>query len=250
MRSALRKLNSGIPLFNIGPFIHYATDYYDIEKLMKIRKENGRTMLVFPFHTHEKSDNTDFNTSDFFNDIINIFEESFDTIYVCAYWLDLDTKLINDFRDYGANIVSAGARFDPEFLSRLKTIMLLSDEIYSNDLGTNIGYGMYLNKPIFLLHTDFRDHIYRDKSSEFLKNRKEFSDAFSMGKLRNIDYQKKLYKKFWGGEDALKTADELKYILEIHASILKKSKYNIYSASRIFNNKQCNNNTLLTRALE
>lgn len=220
MLKKLRKVNKRIPLFPIGPYIHYADQYYSQSKIEDLKKKNGRTMLVFPYHTYENSLNTTERPSEFVEKIVEIYNKSYDTLYVCSYWLDLESDIIKSFRDRGAKIVSAGARFDSNFLSRLKTIMTLSDVVYSDDIGTNIGYSMYLKKPFFILNSSESIESWRTK--EFNEKRTEIIRAFSDTSSRNVNVQKELYSLFWGGDESLKTPKEIKEILEFNKSLIRK----------------------------
>lgn len=224
MKNKLRSTNKYIPLFCIGPYIHYAEQYYSEEKIKKMKNINGKTLLVFPHHNYEGAVRNA-SSNEFIDYIFKLLEESYDKLYVCSYWLDLDSDMIREFKRRGATIVSAGARFDPLFLHRLKTIISLSDVVYANDIGTNIGYSMYLKKPYYIAYP-IKENTAINRSKEFIEQRNRIIDAFSTGELRNEKNQVTLYNLFWGGEKLLKEPSEITSILELNDSFIKKSKGN------------------------
>ena len=66
---------------------------------------------------------------------------------VSIYWNDVDSDLCELFRKKGAMLASNGFRCDDNFIRRLKAIIQLSDVTLGNDLGSHIGYSIYLGKP-------------------------------------------------------------------------------------------------------
>ena len=43
------------PVFVTGPYIHYAKNFYSIDKIKELKEKYGKTLLVFPSHTYEES---------------------------------------------------------------------------------------------------------------------------------------------------------------------------------------------------
>lgn len=207
------KLGIKVPLYNVGPLIHYAADYYDDETYLKIKKQRGKTLLVFPTHTYELS-KTDYDVSGYVNSIYEKYGSSFETIMVCAYWLDIDNPIYEEFKKRGAWIVSAGARFDPIFISRLKTIINLSDEVAINDIGTNIGYALFLKKKVNWINSeviiDDSVNISETEAETYAINKKRIKEAI---RSNNPDLVKSVYTLFWGSEKSIKTKKEIRRII-------------------------------------
>ena len=149
LRENWKRKYPGVPLFCVGPYIHYADYYYSLEKRTALKKELGKTLLIVPAHTHEMA-SQDYDMQGFVDSIMRA-KSSYQTVMVLAYWADLKYPLYDCFINAGAKVVSAGFRGDPYFISRLKTILSLADIVVGNDIGTFIGYAHYLKKPVRLL---------------------------------------------------------------------------------------------------
>ena len=135
-------------IVTIGPYIKYAVPLYSQEKINCEKKRLGKTLVVFPSHSidcvYAKYDINLFIK--YIKELKNKF--NFDTILICLYWKDIALGMQQKYIEAGFNVVSAGHSYDPYFLSRLKTIILLSDATLTNAVGTHVGYAVSLNKPI------------------------------------------------------------------------------------------------------
>lgn len=218
----VNKKNISTPIYAIGPYIHYAKEYYVDEEFRAFKSKIKKTLLIFPTHTYEMS-KCEYDTREFVDKVYSLYGDKYDTIMVCAYWLDVDSRVYSVFEERGAIIVSAGARFDDKFISRLKTIIKLSDAVLVNDIGTNIGYAIYLKKKVMYMSiATKKSDITCDNLKEmknYDNNEKLFREAFEQKDGKKI---KKLYNYFWGGEKCLKTPEEIK---EIISKSEKKVKY-------------------------
>lgn len=199
------KMGVKAPLHCIGPYIHYAENAYSTQQIEDFKSHAGRTLLVFPSHTYELSQNQ-YDMKRFVENVVGTYGREYNTILVCAYWLDLDSDVYKLFASYGAKIVSAGVRFDPAFIRRLKTVIALSDTVLVNDIGTNIGYSLYMGKKVIMMpdNLNLKDDSMKSGrlKTTYESNYQSFSEAFSG---ENIESQQYLYRKFWGGEDLLRT---------------------------------------------
>ena len=217
-------VNKKMPVLPIGPYVHYSSQYYSDDKIDKIKKKNGKTLLVFLGHTTEWEKEKDSN--DIFNIVYSKYAKSFQTVIVCVYWKDIDNAQIDLFKEKGAIVVSAGFRQDPNFIRRLKTIISLSDFVVSNDIGTNIGFAIYLHKD-FSLEGEPR---LNGSDNYYNNNYKRFYEAFHLQNENGftkyqIALQKKLYEEFWG-EKNIKEPNEMKEYFMLFNKLLKKSYYN------------------------
>lgn len=137
-------------IYCLSPYIQYVESYYNVEKINKIKNKFGKTLLVMPSHSVPQG-KIKFNQEEFIN-MIELLKDKYNykTIIVCLYWSDVlyghDTQYIK----MGYKICTAGHMFDRNFLPRLKSIILLSDMVVGNDIGTNIGYCICLNRPFYL----------------------------------------------------------------------------------------------------
>ena len=133
----------------IGPYVHYAPDYYDEKKFAEVKKELGRTLLVFFSHsgTGEK---VSFDL-DFLIERINSIRNIFKTIVVSLFWSDINPDIEKRLKDEGYLIFSSGHRYDYYFLSRQRTMIKLADVTMSNSVSTHLAYCSYFNKPHWLI---------------------------------------------------------------------------------------------------
>lgn len=229
----IHKENPYTPVYVIGPYVHYAKDYYTNEEFMELKQKLGKTLLVFPFHSYETR-TLSYNSEILVNDIMYNYAKEFDTVMVSIYWNDVDSELCELFRKKGAMLVSNGFRCDDNFIRRLKAIIQLSDVTLGNDLGSHIGYSIYLGKPHIFV-SNHRCEVEKEDSDMSLtshddvikKNNFEIAaKEFSFENYKNgLDGKNSLfYQKFWGGEKNIKTEKEIQAIFEVSERILRKSK--------------------------
>lgn len=233
--SDIHKINSNRMVFSLGPYIHYSEKYYDELKEKQLKQKLGKVVLVFPSHTNEEE--TDIGTKTNFVDLImKKYSKQFDTIMICTYWRDINTPIIRDFEKKGAMIVSAGFRGDTNFIKRLKTIISLSDLVVGDDIGTNIGFVLYMKKNFIL-----ENNIPRYNNPLFIHNFNLFYTAFHTDNNtftdKQLALQKQLYNKFWGGDEELKSVSEMNCILNVINDILKKCHYNIKNYDKVLYSK-------------
>ncbi len=207
------------PVFCVGPYIHYAEDYYKPEKFFDIKNKIGKNLLVFP--THGTDDAKITYSEKCFADKIFELKNDFDSVTVCVFWWNLNDPMVSFLREKGCHIVSAGYREDPNFLSRLKTIIDLSDLAIGDSIGTNVGYCISRNKPFayFESETDKKDFCKTDTEDErFVKEHTDnlkniFKDAYSIGEA-----QLKACNYYWG-LDKIKTREQLHDIYNANKKI-------------------------------
>ncbi len=198
-------------IISIGSYINYARSIINQTKFESLRKKIGKTLLVFPPHSSK-----DFNAVFDLNLLHTIIEKNIlvyniQTVIVCLYWKDLNNSdYMNFFRNY--HIVSAGYKWDYDFLNRLKTFILLSDITMSGNVGTHIGYCVGLDRPHTIVDINFSQNPTRtDLDSEIIKKQgsqriHEMNEVFNAFKsvdnsiLYNslTDHQILVTKKYWG----------------------------------------------------
>lgn len=181
----------------IGPYIHYAIDYYNDEKLQSLKKRFGKTLLFFPPHSL-KQQNSEYNIQSICKRLTE-YKLEYKTVMVCLYYKDVNNGLAEIFEREGFTVVSAGHFYDYNFLSRLKSIIKLADHTTSMALGTHIGYCLYLGKSHEIINED------RSAKCAGEKNR-----VFNIIKENGVDERGKDYIKFFEADEDL----ILKYFYE------------------------------------
>lgn len=230
-----RDLNKGIPSFYIGPYIYYAQSAYSEEEISELKRKNGKTLLIVPAHTHEMAEQS-YDMKKFVDTVMQRCSPYYDTIMVLAYWADLKYDLYSLFQKAGAKVVSAGFRGDPNFISRLKTLLLLADTVIGNDLGTFVGYGFFLGKDVYLIENDVELSLHDTELDTgnvvYQNNLQLFMNAF--GREINKDKQTLLCEQFWGSKE-IKSPLEIRDILQVNRCILKKAKGQINAIPKAVN---------------
>jgi len=201
-----------MPAFCIGPYIHYAKPFYDLNKTEMIKKQYGKTLLIMPQHTFEGG-HAEYNSRRFVEDILKKYSSKFDTVMACLYWNDFDSHLYKALISFDIKIVSAGFRFDKQFLKRLKTILEISDFVVGNSIGSHIGYCLQMGKPFDYLESDILNC-----GQPF--NSKPTDQIVSAILNNSVDEQKHRLDSYFGFKH-VKTPEEIKAIAIIGHIIVR-----------------------------
>ena len=197
-----------------------------IHEIEQLKSELGKILLVFPSHGIIGSSAT-YNSNDFIAEIERI-RKDYDTVLISLYWTDaLNPLIVSQYENKGYKIVTSGHRFDINFLSRQRSIIELADYTISNNLGTHVGYCIYLNKPHYIYRQKV-NYSYRDKKTEkhisssrteenmktYLQELNEVCSFFDQDIRKITSAQQKVVAEFWG-MDQIKTPDQLKSVLQL-----------------------------------
>jgi hypothetical protein len=202
--------------YAIGPYIHYAESLLSNEEIKEEKERLGRTLLVFPSHSIDCiTAHYDYQS---FIDKINEVKRDFDSVRICMYYQDINLKHHLPYQKEGYEIVTAGHFNDYNFLKRLKSIIMASDMTMANDIGTHLGYCIYLGKPHYLTKQSV-DYDVTDVVNE--KNTKEAKEKLNKSdNVANItrlfsDYNEEINQEqhdlisyLWGFNE-IKTKNEL-----------------------------------------
>lgn len=137
-------------LVPIGPSVMpYGTNIYSDFVMEAIKRNLGKTLLVFP--QHSCADSECIRTADDFmgylDELIPAFH--YDTVLVCLYYEDICRGEFVKYRRYPESvIVTAGHKHNNDFADCLKTIINLSDHVVTQGYGSSAIYSMYLKKPV------------------------------------------------------------------------------------------------------
>lgn len=208
--------------YAIGPYIHYAKSLLSEETLKSEKERLGKTLLVFPSHS------IDGLVSNFklepFLDEIDTLAKDFDSVRICMYYKDVTLNRFKEYQKRGYEVVTAGHFNDYNFLPRLRSIIETSDMTMANDIGSHLGYCIYLNKPFYLYNPNDVKHI-GEENNEDTEKMVHCEKIFQKTKENNINiinmnqefssYSEKINKKQYNlisylwGFDEVKTPDEL-----------------------------------------
>ena len=204
---------------SIGPFIHYVDDYLEKEEFNILKNKLGRVLLLLPSHSN-KQNSLEHAANVFIEKCLHLFE-SYDTIMVCLFWSDIK-NYASSYINRNIKVVSAGNINDVNFLSRLKTIIKLSNYVVTDTVGTHLGYSIHQNKGVWIIpgemtkgawfkepYKSFQNLDYYEKSTEELSNIKKI---FEKPQSYITEEQKNIINDFWGLNN-IKSAKELNKIL-------------------------------------
>ncbi len=172
-RNRQQNINRAVPSaqsVGIGPYIHYCDSLLSDTILEDLKEQLGRVLLVIPSHSIA-SLKADFD-EDLFLSSIKSKMADYDTILVCLYWKDIDNGADEFYLRQGFKVTTAGHRDDLNFLPRLKSLLLLATEVYSNSVGTHVPYCLTLNVPIKI----FNQEINYQKIQDFQVNKLVLED--------------------------------------------------------------------------
>lgn len=207
----------------VGPYIHYAPTLYSSQEMETIKSELGKVLLVYPFHSM-KNVKVGFSEVEFVEEIKRV-AKNYDTVLVSLYYSDaLDPARCAPYEAEGFKLVTAGHKFDQNFVARQRAHIELADMTMSNGMGTQTGFCVYLNKPHYIYRQDIEQKPIRpSESARFYKSsggderelvafqRDYFARLF--GELRDDigSEQMESTAKFWGF-DQIKSKEELRQI--------------------------------------
>jgi hypothetical protein len=199
-----------INILKIGPYIHYANSFHSADEIQTYKIKYGRILLVFPSHSIP-GQTVSFDIHAFVKTILDVKKElKCNSVFICLYWKDIEEKdNVEIYRQNGFYIVSAGHVNDPFFLPRLRSIIELSDVTMSNDVGTNLGYCIYLDKPHFMYvqKQDFKEgldailkeeKINKQTFDSILEAKNDISKEFSNPSDEITACQKEVVDYYWG----------------------------------------------------
>lgn len=210
-------------VYPIGPYVHYAPDYYDEKRFGEEKAKLGKTLLVFFSHSGT-GESVSFDL-DALIEKINSIKSGFKTVVISLFWSDINPDIEKRLLGEGYKIFSSGHRYDYYFLSRQKTMIKLADVTMSNSTGTHLAYCSYLNKPHWIVRQEINVKALNAKGlgnmaiSEMmakdpvnLKENNDMYEVFAEYREELTEEQKALCDKYFG-LSYIRTVDEMKEII-------------------------------------
>jgi hypothetical protein len=212
-------------LFPVGQYIKYARSFYTDSVLKEKKEKYGRVLTVFPMHSIFGT-TLAYDEDAFIRFAMNE-SKKFDTVLVCAYITDYYSRAVKQFRANGAKIVCAGFGSDPSFVRRLKSIMLLSDGLLTNGLGTHIPFALSLGVPIRFVAQHFESHSFQDPNAycdEVFNGELPIRSVLPTDRYEINDEILAAYEPC-AGFSLLKTKDELAAVFNLSKRIIQTADY-------------------------
>jgi|GEM_PF-2723696 len=156
---ARRFSNHGLHSVAVGPYISYVDQSLSEMDHFALKKALGKVLLVFPSHSIEEDSDSNIDEPLLIRECSRIVEENrIDSVVVSMYYMDYILGRNRAFEKLGYTIFCAGNRYDPLFLSRLKSMIMLADYCVTDGIGTHIGYALSLGKPVEVVGESYLKH--------------------------------------------------------------------------------------------
>lgn len=187
----------------IGPYIQYARHFLSENAIVSLKKRLGRVLLVYPQHSIE----TVTCRYDLGGIIerINKARQHYDSVLVSLYWVDILHGVAGAYEAAGCTVVCAGRREDPNFLSRQKDLLTLADRVFTNSVGTHIGYAIAMDKPCTLFRQQIKVAVNENNDLSIFNasrvNTEQFYSIFSAVDGGITWEQRSLVEMFWGKKE-------------------------------------------------
>ena len=220
-----------IPVFSVGPYIHYAKGIYSREEIECMKQQNGKTLLVYMPHSIENVDR-EFSKRKFIDDLLLEYGTNFKKIFLCVYWADVNDPICGYAIEKGMDVVCAGFRFDAKFNRRQRSLLELADAVVFGDIGTFISYALYFKKPVGRIDISNNSTISEKEFTSEWERKIQFNDEFNSychnfycifsNKLSLNDDMYRWLNPL-NGFDQIKKPKEVKEIIEISKDIIEES---------------------------
>lgn len=230
-----------------GPFfMPYAENIYDDFMIGCIKKNLGKTIVVFPQHNNVNSfyEGEESKKKEFVDMVEKIkADHGFDTVIVCLYYADILNQTYRQYEKLGWIVVSAGRMPNYDFGDNMKTILSLADYVIAQGTMTSIIQAVYMNIPSTYALGRAQKRMADGRlctPGEELGFDELYQECFELFGEYSEEVSEKQYEwcNRWGGFDSVKTPEEINLILAFAKelgkgntsdsrvqSIIKKKKY-------------------------
>ena len=213
-----------VPVYTVGPFIHYAKGIYSAEEVVEMKKKLGKVLTIFMPHSTEAM-GVEYKEKNFIDEVLSCYKKQFDTIWACVYWADINHPICDYLQNKGVHLVSAGYRFDPLFDRRLKTIFEFTDAVACGDGGTFVSYALYHNIPVAFFDMGVtnpgqinKEHLYWETGYDY-----NYSSNYAkfFNKELKITKEQRDFINETAGFDKIREPKYFQYVLDISKDIWK-----------------------------
>ena len=227
-RKRVIQARQDVPVFEVGPYIHYAQPHVGFEQLLAMKEKLGRTLLVYI--SHSTWDAQIERAADPFS-WIEEYAAEFESVIVSVFWWDLEREFVRDLLAKGYHVTSCGLMHDRNFLARQKTVLMLADFAIGDGVGTHSGYCLHEGVPYRFVDVNTRVILNQAAGRES----QEFGTRASMDVVeavkdifRDADQPPEQMRRdpvlneLWGF-DSVRTGAELESILNISRRVARRS---------------------------
>lgn len=207
----LKDLYPDYYIFGVGPRIHYAEmDNVFYNQLKSQINPNEKTMVLYPFHS-EYSKKAGYDTEVFMKNASDLAKDlGVGNILVSLHPADIANHFDREYE--GKRFITVSAGLDQiRFLPKLKAIMSIADIIYSNAIGTHVGYSLYLNKPNIINLTSNKTILEKSKYNE---EQELFAKTFNGNSPFSITAEQRELCDYYFGYRYIRTPEDLYKIFE------------------------------------
>lgn len=169
-----------------------ATPFWHLLSLQPPNPPNRAGTLFFPTHSFIAPDGGEFVEGLYdipaIADRLCDLPDSYRPVTVCMYWLDVTLGKHLGYLERGLRVVSAGHRYDPQFLVRLQHLMSAHQVAMSNAIGSHVFYAIasgcryeHLEAPYEFLGYDRRRVDAFERHAEIFKRQLRGGEASQRG---------------------------------------------------------------------
>ena len=231
-------------IITYGPsFVPYAKGIYTDFQVKYIKRNNGKTLVIFPVHNNDVSAYVNYKQEqDEFIEYVKKIkdEQDFEEVIACLYYVDVERGMQSLYERQGWKVVCAGNNKNYDFADALKSIFQIADAVIVQGL-TGVAYSTYLGIPChFYKYDEELQHangIVTNNTAWVQPTKKRLLELFPNISDTISKEQYDFCNKTWG-YDCVKTPVEMKLILQYANEIHRKNIMESAALKRIAKRKR------------
>lgn len=211
-------------------FIPYAEPVIDKFILEAMKKNLGKTIVVYPQHNNifSRFEDSNENFDKLMKLTLKIKEEyDYDTVLICMFFADIENGTFLRAKDYPFQIVTCGRNTSYDFAMISTALFELGDLVISQSFQT-IVMSSYFDKPAMFMRGPNVLHLKDGSVIENQSGSVKMDETFHMLQEMFGEYHENLTKEqkewcaIYGGYDCVKTKDEMIAFFELAEEMKKK----------------------------
>lgn len=205
-------------VISYGPHFLPYTEACMSDFMVKCLKKNlGRTLVVFPQHNNVdseylKSKETRTDLIQYVNDLKEKYH--YQTVLVCNFFADIENGTYLDYEQADWKVVTAGRNTSYDFPAYMKVIYQLADFVVSQGGYSSIIQAVYMDKPALFLKGESYIKLQNGKKEnqeESLKLDRIYMECLQLfhSYSENISEEQRSWCEKWGGFSSVCSPEEL-----------------------------------------